>query len=145
MLKNNFFAVLLSAFTAFSQSDTLDLDAILQQQQSSNPVKSYTYATFKGTKIINGHSIEAPGAGILQFIIYHRFTELSGGAYEFFGLDGARVRMGLDYGISRRLSIGVGRTSDQKNLRWLCQIQVFNANNRQQHACKYCGFGRFEC
>jgi Membrane bound beta barrel domain (DUF5777) len=114
MLKNSFFAVVLSAFTAFSQSDSLDLDAILQQQQSSNPVKSYTYATFKGTKIINGHSIEAPGAGILQFIIYHRFTELSGGAYEFFGLDGARVRMGFDYGISRRLSIGVGRTSDQK-------------------------------
>lgn len=126
MLKNSFIILFFSICCLNAQTDTtsqippnesVDLDAILNNtsnSQKSNP--NYTYATFKGTKIINGHSIESPGAGILQFIIYHRFSSINQGLYDVFGLDGARVRLGLDYGVTRRLSVGFGRTSDQKTL-----------------------------
>jgi hypothetical protein len=74
----------------------------------------YTIATFKGTKVINGHSIETPAGGVLQFLIQHRFGRVNGGAYEFFGLDNATIRLGLDYGITDRLAVGLGRSSFEK-------------------------------
>ncbi len=70
--------------------------------------------TFKGTKIINTQSIEAPAKNVLNFMIQHRFGTLNQGAYNLFGLDNASVRFGFDYGITSRLSVGVGRSSFEK-------------------------------
>jgi hypothetical protein len=75
---------------------------------------SYTTATFKGTRVINGHSIETVGKGVLDFRISHRFGELNGGAHQFFGLDAATTRIGFDYGITNWLMIGIGRSSYEK-------------------------------
>jgi opacity protein-like surface antigen len=44
----------------------------------------------------------------------HRFGKINDGAYNFFGLDNAVIRLGLDYGISDRLGIGIGRSSFDK-------------------------------
>src|SRR5688500_4341671 len=78
--------------------------------------------TFKATQIINTPTIESPGKKGLQFLIMHRFGRINEGAYELFGLDNATIRFGLDYGITDRLSIGVGRSSFDKtydgNLKW---------------------------
>lgn len=71
-------------------------------------------ATFKGTRVINGHSVETPGAGSLVFLISHRFGALNSGAYNFFGLDQATIRLGLEYGLTDRLAVGVGRSSLEK-------------------------------
>lgn len=49
--------------------------------------------------------------------IMHNFGLVSGGISDFWGLDnGAAVRLGIDYGISDRLSIGIGRTSREDNV-----------------------------
>jgi hypothetical protein len=74
----------------------------------------YTYATFKTTRIINVQSVENPAQGVLMFMIQHRFGKVNSGGYEFFGLDQATIRLGLEYGITKRLSVGVGRSSYQK-------------------------------
>ncbi len=74
----------------------------------------YTTATFKTTRLINGHSIENTGAGILDLKVSHRFGTLNKGAYEWFGLDNATMRIGLDYGLTDRLMIGVGRSTFEK-------------------------------
>lgn len=71
----------------------------------------YAAASFKTDHVINLHSLESTAAGVLDFKICHRFGFLSGGLYQFFGLDQATIRIGADYGISDRLSIGVGRSS----------------------------------
>lgn len=71
-------------------------------------------STFKATQIINTPTVEAPPKNTLQFIIMHRFGELSDGAYELFGLDNADIRFGLDYGLTKNLSVGVGRSSFDK-------------------------------
>ena len=55
----------------------------------------YAFATFKGTRLGNGHTIETKNAGSLEFIFGHRFGAINGGAYEMFGLDQAYVRLGL--------------------------------------------------
>lgn len=70
--------------------------------------------TFKGTHIINIQSVEAPAKRVLLFWIMHRFGQLSDGSYQLFGLDNATMRFGFDYGITDRLSIGVGRSTFEK-------------------------------
>lgn len=92
-----------------AQDDLLDL----LEAETEEPV-NYAIATFKGTRLINGHSIENPAPGVLQFMIGHRFGRVNGGAYEFFGLDNATIRLGFDYGVNDRLAVGVGRSSFEK-------------------------------
>lgn len=71
----------------------------------------YVYQTFKDTRLINSQSIETEEKGVLKFIISHRFGTLDLGAKEFWGLDIANVRIGLDYGITDRLMVGLGRSN----------------------------------
>jgi hypothetical protein len=75
---------------------------------------TYKSATFKANRVINGQSIETVGKNNLDFIISHRFDRLNTGFEEFFGLDAATIRLGLEYGINDRLMVGVGRSSYQK-------------------------------
>ena len=74
----------------------------------------YTTATFKTTRLVNGHSVENVAKGVLDVKISHRFGNLNEGCYELFGLDKATMRMGFDYGITRYLMVGVGRSTYQK-------------------------------
>ncbi|MEP6646496.1 MAG: DUF5777 family beta-barrel protein [Saprospiraceae bacterium] len=74
----------------------------------------YAAASFKTDHVINLHSLESTAAGVLDVKICHRFGFLSGGLYQLFGLDQATIRIGADYGITDRLSIGLGRSSYEK-------------------------------
>lgn len=92
-------------------------DGLLNELERLSPDstrREWVQATFKGTRIINGHSVETPGAGTLIFLISHRFGPVNSGAYNFFGLDQATIRLGLEYGLTDRLAVGVGRTSVEK-------------------------------
>ena len=112
-MSRHFYLILifLFSFTAVNAQD--DLLQMLEEQEEE-PI-NYTIATFKTTRIINGHSIETPHAGVLQFIISHRFRELSNEPlYNFFGLDGANIRLGLTYGLTENLALGVGRSNLDK-------------------------------
>jgi hypothetical protein len=95
-------ALLLGAAPAYAQQDLLQQ---LNHLTSDSLRRELTVATFKGTRIINGQSIETPGAGSLVFLISHRFGALNSGAYNFFGLDQATIRLGLEYGITERLAV----------------------------------------
>jgi Membrane bound beta barrel domain (DUF5777) len=74
----------------------------------------YTPATFKSTRIINGHSIETLPAHVLDLRISHRFGPVSGGIYNFLGLDNATMRLGFDYGLNNNIMTGVGHSTYQK-------------------------------
>jgi hypothetical protein len=69
---------------------------------------------FKATQLINLPTVEAPARNNFQFLIMHRFGKINEGAYELWGLDNATIRFGLDYGITDKLAIGVGRSSLDK-------------------------------
>ncbi|MBS4065196.1 MAG: hypothetical protein KGZ74_11590 [Chitinophagaceae bacterium] len=98
------------------KAQEIDLDKMLEEEQKKeqkNKVQ-FTEATFKTTRIIHGHSIENTAPGILDLKISHRFGQINGGLYEFFGLDNASMRWGFDYGLSPKLTIGFGRSTYQK-------------------------------
>jgi hypothetical protein len=97
------------SFTAKVSAQDL-LDAFGKDSAKTN----YTYATFKTTRIVNGHSVENEARGVLLFMISHHFGPINSGSYNFFGLDQSTIRLGLEYGITDRLSVGVGRSSYEK-------------------------------
>jgi hypothetical protein len=91
-------------------------DDLLGELEKQTKTTDYAFATFKGTRLGNGHSVETKGKNTLEFIFQHRFGAISGGAYEMFGLDQAYVRLALDYGITDNLSVSIGRNSYDKTM-----------------------------
>lgn len=100
---------ILCFYGSIAQEDLMD---VLEKEVDDSPL--YVQQTFKGTRLINGHSVETRDRGVLDFIISHRFGRLNSGGYHFYGLDDSNIRLGLDYGIADRLNIGVGRNSFEK-------------------------------
>ena len=105
---------LLSAFS-FAQ-DSTDISKMLEEELKASDLNktSYTTATFKTTRLIDGHSVENTAPGVLDLKISHRFGTIggaNGGAYNFFGLDNATMRLGFDYGLTDNLMIGIGRST----------------------------------
>lgn len=97
-------------FAALGQEDMLKELEALEPEQADNVT-----ATFKGTRLINLHTIETLSKGSLDFRISHRFGDVSSGSKNLWGLDGpATLRLGLDYSVTDRLVIGIGRTSFKK-------------------------------
>ncbi len=89
-------------------------DDLLKELESKPAEIQYTFATFKGTRIINGQSVETKRKGELEFIFSHRFGLINEGAYALWGMDESVTRLGLEYGITDRLGVGIGRTSVDK-------------------------------
>jgi len=100
--------VLFGSWTAKTQDD------LMEMLNDEPETVEYVYATFKTTRVMNAHSIENPAKGTLLFLIQHRFGRVNTGIYELFGLDQASIRLGLEYGVTDRLSLGFGRSSFEK-------------------------------
>lgn len=109
---NTVLFLLLGCGSAMAQDNSLL--SMLNDSMSVAKKHEPVTGTFKATQLINVPTVESPGKKSLQFLIQHRFGKLNGGAYELFGLDNAEIRFGLDYGISDRLSVGIGRSSLDK-------------------------------
>ena len=101
------FMVIFSSLPTFAQGDLMDIF-------NDEEIIDYTSATFKTTRLALGYSVENPAKNDMIFLISHHFGNINGGAYEFFGLDQATIRLGLEYGITDRLTLGYGRSSYNK-------------------------------
>ncbi len=102
--------VFLLTFSSFVSAQEDDLLSLLGEEETTD----YTNASFKTNRVINLHSLESTAEGVLDFKISHRFNPVNNGFYDIFGLDGANIRFGLDYGLSDVITIGVGRSSLEK-------------------------------
>ncbi len=103
------FLFALSVFDLHSQ----DLMDILDKEAPEET--TLVAATFKGTRIGNGHSVETRKKGVLEFLISHRFGRVNDGIYQLFGLDESNIRFALEYATTDRLTLGLGRSSFDKS------------------------------
>jgi len=100
---------ILSINSQFFGQDLLDI-----LDNETPKTENIVTATFKGTRILNGHSIENRKDKELEFIISHRFGRVNLGFDELFGLDQSNIRFALEYGFNDNLTIGFGRSSFEK-------------------------------
>ena len=114
MKRNLFFLFILLATTYRLQAQDSTLLNMLSDSMQANTKVMPVRGTFKGLYIVNMKTVESSAKGALNLLIMHRFGRLNDGAYNFFGLDNATIRLGLDYGITDRLAVGIGRSSLDK-------------------------------
>lgn len=107
-----------------------DLLSMLEDTEETE--NDLALATFKGSRLINGHTIMTRRAGTLEFLIAHRFGRLNSGAYELFGLDNANVRFGVDYGLTDLVTVGIGRNSFEKTYDAFAKVAVFRQQTGQK-------------
>lgn len=74
---------------------------------------TYTWNTFNSTRVINSHSTEMLEKKSMDMKIGHRFGDIAGdngGAKTLFGIDNSSdIAVGLEYGITNNLNIGITR------------------------------------
>lgn len=112
-MKKTLWILLMAGFSIQARSQD-DLLSLLDKKEEKK--KEYISNAFKSTRVINGHSMEFLGKGVLDVRILHRFGTVNSGFNNLFGLDQASMRFGFDYGISNRLTIGFGRSNVGKEL-----------------------------
>jgi uncharacterized beta barrel domain-containing protein DUF5777 len=106
-----FFLFGLSSLNIFSQDDDL-----LKGVADSSSGRQRITGAYKSTRVIMSQSLEMLKPGVLDFRILHRFGNVNQGISQFFGLDDATIRLGLDYGLTENLTVGIGRGSLHKEV-----------------------------
>ncbi len=118
---------LLSSSAVFSQ----DLDSLMAKE--AKPVTIYTSATFKSTRIGNGHSIEQMKTNQLEFRISHRFGDLNSGGYNLYGLDYGTIHLSLEYGVTDWLEFGLGRSTYEKTIDGFAKIKLLRQSSGEKN------------
>ena len=108
-----------------------DIEQLLEEVNQSKT--EYTSATFKSTRILNGHSIERMPEGQLDVRISHRFGELNTGAYNLWGLDQANAHFSLEYGITDWVMAGVGRGTYEKAYDGFLKFSIFRQSKGERN------------
>lgn len=112
-MKKSSFLLAVFIFTLVNLSAQDDLLSLVGEDK---PKKEFVEYSFKSSRVIMSHSLEIIRPGVMDLRILHRFGNINGGAYEFFGLDNATMRMGFDFGLTKNLMIGIGRSTNKKEL-----------------------------
>lgn len=107
----NLFLTLFILFCGIQLSAQDLLDILDKETPKTDNVVT---ATFKGTRIVNGHSIENRKKKELEFIIAHRFGAINTGIEDLFGLDLSNIRFSFEYGLTDNLTAGLSRASVEK-------------------------------
>ena len=83
----------------------------LVESKGDKKKKEYISNAFKSSRVVNGHSMEFIGKGVMDVRILHRFGLANSGFNNLFGLDQANMRFGFDYGLGKSLTTGIGRSN----------------------------------
>src|SRR5260221_3769452 len=111
--------LVLCSFRLFAQEDLMK-----ELEKSKHRKTDNATSTLRGTCLVNGQTVETKGKGALEFIFAHRFGAIKTGIYNFYGLDNAHVRIGLEYGLTDRLGVSIGRSSEDKTIDGFLRYKV---------------------
>ncbi|HEY0678030.1 MAG TPA: DUF5777 family beta-barrel protein [Chitinophagaceae bacterium] len=122
-----FILALTGNFVLLAQDE--DLLKLVDKDSSK---REFVENAFKSSRVINGHSMEMIAKGNLDFRILHRFGVINNGAKNFFGLDEASMRMGFDYGISDNLTVGIGRSTLDKEFDGFIKLRAIRQSTGER-------------
>lgn len=102
--------LLTGRFFSHGQDDLLSL----LEETDADAGKAQVLSTWKGVRLINGHTTRMMNPGIMNFVISHRFGRINNWIDEFYGLDDSQIRLALEFGLTNNLNAGIGRSSNEK-------------------------------
>ena len=129
-MKKVFIVLILSAFLTplFSQETAKD---------ASGPVRM----TFGTGTLIENQTVATPYKGGIELEIQHRFSRITS-YHDLFGIYGsANTRIGLNYGITDKIMIGLGTTKDYKlqDIQWKYLILQQTIDGKMPVSLSYYG------
>lgn len=122
--------ILFTGIILFSQENT-------GEQATSKPVR-FTFGT---GCLIDNQTVETPYRGGIELDIRHRFSRIET-YHNLFGIFGsANTRLGLNYGITDRIMVGIGTTQDYKlqDIQWKYLILRQTEDNSMPVSLSYYG------
>jgi hypothetical protein len=108
------------------------------QEKDNRPVKS----PFAANVLIDNPTVVSPFKGTLNLLISHRFGSMENGISDIFGIYGsANTRLGLDYGITDRIMVGIGTTANYQlqDIQWKWAILQQTRSNSMPVSLSYYG------
>ncbi len=121
-----FFVAFLLSFCKISGQDLL---LMLDSIQPGTREIHYVKATFSNVRLINGYTCETASKNELYFSVSHRFDNIKNGLYDFFGLDRNTMRLGLEYGLSDRIDLGIGRSNYEKIYDGFIKVKILQQSS----------------
>lgn len=127
-MKNKFNSIHISIFITsilfLGMQNVWAQDDLMALLDDNKDTKEDVTAVFKGARLILGHSTKTRKQGELELLISHRFGRINSGSHELWGLDNSSVRIGLEYGITDKLNVGIGRSSFDKSFDGFLKYKV---------------------
>jgi len=115
------------AFVLFFIRPLFAQDELLRELDTIKPKeKEIEIAAFKGLQISNMQSTKLVSKGEWYVLISHRFGDLTEGLDNFFGLDDAYTKLGGIYGVTKGLSIGASRQTNNKLYELTAKYKIKN-------------------
>lgn len=100
-----------------------------QLERKTADIDESVSLTFMAPRNINLYTVESLSKGELHYSILHTFGPVNSGVRNLFGIDsGANVRFSFEYGVTDRLSLGLGRSSLDKNVDINSRIALLRQN-----------------
>ncbi|MBI3233795.1 MAG: hypothetical protein HYZ42_07100, partial [Bacteroidetes bacterium] len=117
------------SYIGFAQDDMLSglEDSTVQK---ARPLTSL----FKSSRLVNGHTTETVAKNHLDFKIHHRFGKINDGAYKLWGLDAADMMLGFEYGITKKLTVGILRNTYSKMYTGNIKYKFFGQTGKGKHS-----------
>ncbi len=118
--------VLLIYLKGLSQDSVIvKTDVTSTQQKGKEP--DYIWI-FSSPRLINANTVELISKGILEFRVTHNFGDIAGdngGIENFFGLDNAAdIRIGFQYGLSKRINLIAARAKGAGTVQQLYELGI---------------------
>ncbi len=108
--------LIINTIFCFCVITSINAQDLLKGVEDETPKKELIASAFKSTRVVNTHSIEMLAPGTMDFRILHRFGPINQGFDQFFGLDQAIMRMSFDFGLTKDLTVGIGRSTFKKDV-----------------------------
>ena len=117
-------AFIFSAALYAQDAETAKKDSIaMAKAEGKKPVDEVWGSTF----LIDAQTSFVPAKGKLELIIQHRFSNLSNGVHDLFGLYGAsNIRMSLSYSIMDQLMVGFSTEKDNKYQEFFAKAKLMD-------------------
>ncbi|RRO24970.1 DUF5777 family beta-barrel protein [Flavobacteriaceae bacterium 14752] len=111
---------IVTCWSGLSQDLLASLDTITQPENK--------VSHFKGLKIVNFESTKLASQGDFYFVVSHRFSSITNGFDDFFGLDNAVTQLKFIYGFTDWLNVGVARSSLDERYGIHAKYRIYEKN-----------------
>ena len=103
------------------------LPNVLGQEAADQPEEKPVRSPYEAVMLVDFPTTKTPTGGTFEYYIHHRFGTVENGWSDLQGIYApSNIRMGLNYGLTRRVSIGFGTEKNHKMQEFNVAYRIFD-------------------